>query len=62
MVEVKEEGQKQARLVAACTYPLNTPVEITTESEHIQRVRRTIVMLLARGQAVIVDERDGRAL
>jgi len=48
MVEVKEEGQKQARLVAACTYPLNTPVEITTESEHIQRVRRTIVMLLAR--------------
>lgn len=48
MVEVKEAGQQNSRLVASCTYPLNSSVEITTESERIQRLRRTIVMLLAR--------------
>lgn len=48
MVEVKEEGQVQNRLVAACTYPLHRPAEITTESERITRIRRTLAMLLAR--------------
>ncbi|NLT19737.1 MAG: 2Fe-2S iron-sulfur cluster binding domain-containing protein [Syntrophomonadaceae bacterium] len=48
MVELREEGQEQTRLVAACTYPIKSSVEIITESERIQRLRRTIVMLLAR--------------
>ena len=48
MVEIKEEGQARSRLVAACTYPLTGPAEITTESEQVQRIRRTIIMLLAR--------------
>ena len=48
MVEVAEPGPKEARLVAACTYPLNTSVEINTESERIKRIRKTIIMLLAR--------------
>lgn len=48
MVELKEEGQEQSRLVAACTYPIKSSVEIITESERIQRLRRTIVMLLTR--------------
>lgn len=48
MVEVIEKGRKESRLVAACTYPLNSPVEIITESPRIQRMRRTLVMLLAR--------------
>jgi len=37
--------------VAACTYPINGVVEIITESERIQRLRRTIVMLLTRRAA-----------
>ena len=48
MVEIKEEGQTRSRMVAACTYPLTQPAEITTESEQIRRIRRTIAMLLAR--------------
>lgn len=48
MVELKEEGQAQNRMVAACTYPIKSPIEIITDSERIQRIRRTIVMLLAR--------------
>lgn len=48
MVELKEAGQTHSRVVAACTYPIQSPVEITTESERIQKLRRTIVMLLAR--------------
>ncbi len=48
MVEVTGPGEKEARLVAACTYPINSSVEIITESEHIRRIRSTIIMLLAR--------------
>lgn len=48
MVEVREAGQAETRLAAACTYPLQHAVEIVTESERIQRLRCTIVMLLAR--------------
>ncbi len=48
MVELKEEGQDTSRLVASCTYPINKPAEVITESERIQRLRRTIIMLLKR--------------
>lgn len=48
MVEIREEGLDKTRLVAACTYSLNSQIEIITESETIKRIRRTIVMLLAR--------------
>ncbi|NLB52753.1 MAG: 2Fe-2S iron-sulfur cluster binding domain-containing protein [Syntrophomonadaceae bacterium] len=51
MVEVREEGQKEARLAAACTYLLNREAEVITESDRIQRIRRTIVMLLKRRAA-----------
>lgn len=51
MVELKEKGQKNSRLVASCTYPINSPVEVMTESARIQRLRRTIVMLLKRRAA-----------
>lgn len=51
MVEIREAGRETTRLVAACTYPLMSPVEIITESERIQRTRRTVVMLLARRAA-----------
>lgn len=48
MVEIKEEGQEKTRLVAACTFPLKSQIEVITESERIKRLRRTIVMLLMR--------------
>jgi NADH dehydrogenase/NADH:ubiquinone oxidoreductase subunit G len=58
MVEIKEAGQARSRLVAACTYPLTGPAEITTESEQILRIRRTITMLLARraGENPLLEE------
>jgi len=48
LVELKEPGRANNRLVASCTYPIHSSVEVTTESERIQRLRRNIVMLLAR--------------
>lgn len=58
MVELKEKGEEKSRLVASCTYPINNPVEVITESERIQRLRRTIVMLLERRAAgsTLMDE------
>jgi bidirectional [NiFe] hydrogenase diaphorase subunit len=46
MVEVKEGNRK--RLVASCTYPVSSEVEVTTETPAIQEIRRNIVMLLYR--------------
>lgn len=48
LVELKEPGRTDSRLVASCTYPIHSFVEVTTESERIQRLRRNNVMLLAR--------------
>lgn len=48
LVELKEPGRTDSRLVASCTYPIHTYVEVITESERIQRLQRNIVMLLAR--------------
>src|SRR5665647_70782 len=68
MVELKEPGQEHSRVVAACTYPIKGPVEIITESERVTKLRRTIVMLLARRAAgnplmeALVKNYDARGL
>ncbi|MDD4549668.1 MAG: 2Fe-2S iron-sulfur cluster-binding protein [Syntrophomonadaceae bacterium] len=51
MVEVKENGRNKNRLVAACTYPVTATIEVFTESDRVQQVRRTLVMLLKRRAA-----------
>jgi len=44
-VEIKKTGGA-SQLVASCTYPLRSPVEVLTSSPAVERLRRDIVMLL----------------
>lgn len=44
MVEVNQGGRK--RTVAACTFPVTEGIEVTTSTPQIEKLRKTIVMLL----------------
>ena len=44
LVEVERRGRK--RLVAACLYPVEEGLSVTTGSDRVKRVRRTIIELL----------------
>lgn len=46
MVEVREPGAVKSKLVASCTYPVKDNLEVISSSEKINRVRKTLVMLL----------------
>lgn len=46
IVEIKEE--ERTRLVASCTYPINSEIEVKTTTPEIERIRRNIIMLLYR--------------
>ena len=46
MVEVTKGNSRQ--IVAACTYPINTEIEVQTSTPAIEKGRRTIVSLLYR--------------
>ncbi len=44
LVEVERRGRK--RLVTACLYPVEEGLKVTTDSEKVKRVRKTIIELL----------------
>lgn len=44
LVEVERRGRK--RLVTACLYPIEEGLKVTTDSEKVLRVRRTVIELL----------------
>jgi NADH dehydrogenase/NADH:ubiquinone oxidoreductase subunit G len=44
LVEVERRGRK--RLVTACLYPVEEGLKVTTNTEKVQRVRRTVIELL----------------
>lgn len=46
MVELEDEGGN-VKMVASCTYPVREGLKIITSSEKIDKVRKTIVMLLS---------------
>lgn len=46
MVEVKSGNA--ARLVASCTYPISSEIEVQTSTPAIEKIRRNIVMLIAK--------------
>jgi NADH dehydrogenase/NADH:ubiquinone oxidoreductase 75 kD subunit (chain G) len=48
MVEVKEGNAPRPRLVASCTYPITGEIEVTTSTPAIEKIRRNIVMLIAK--------------
>lgn len=60
LVEVERRGRK--RLVTSCLYPVEEGLKVTTNSERVERVRKTVMeLLLARcPQSVAVKEMAGR--
>ena len=46
MVEIKSGNA--TRLVASCTYPISGEIEVTTSTPAIEKIRRNIVMLIAK--------------
>jgi bidirectional [NiFe] hydrogenase diaphorase subunit len=46
MVEVTFRGS--SRLVASCTYPIYSEIEVRTSTPAIEKIRRTIIMLLTK--------------
>jgi bidirectional [NiFe] hydrogenase diaphorase subunit len=46
MVEVKNGNA--TRLVASCTYPISSEIEVKTSTPAIEKIRRNIVMLIAK--------------
>jgi len=46
MVEISKNGQKRKRLVASCVYPVEENLEVETNTEKVQKIRRMIIELL----------------
>jgi NADH dehydrogenase/NADH:ubiquinone oxidoreductase subunit G len=46
VVEAKKAGGKPPQVVSSCVYPVSVGLEVTTNSERIQRLRKTILKLL----------------
>lgn len=49
MVQVTSQGS--SRLVASCTYPIYSEIEVVTSTPALEKIRRTIVMLLTKRAA-----------